>query len=87
MFHSYNYTNAIFQENQEEVETHFICMNKTWYCSNIVFVLFYRRSLLALFQGSICVHVPWVVQLLLHKDNFPGKPGRATNNFVAAIKV
>ena len=48
----YYYTNAIFQENQEELETKFLC---ACYCSNIVSGLFSPNPTTSTFSGvDIC---------------------------------
>ena len=72
----YYYTNAIFQENQEDLETKLFSGMKGCYCSNIVSDLFSPTSTVTHFSGSTFVHILSFEQMLLHKCNFPGKQER-----------
>ena len=50
---SYYYTNTILQENQEELETMFLCRNKGCHSSNIVSGLFSPSSTINTFSGGL----------------------------------
>ena len=50
---SYNYTNAIFQENQEELETSLFSGIEDLYFSNIALRLYYSKFTVSTFSGGL----------------------------------